>query len=111
MALVITGTTLGRRVVGRAGLTAIEVRERLVDVVLDHRQLHDLLADLLLLLVKQGAHAGGRFGGRAGTLEIADKALDLGESEPDRLQLDDPVDAIDRLGPVQTEATLGPRAG
>src|SRR5262249_51477855 len=42
-------------------------------------------------------------------LEIADEALDLGEREADRLQLDDPVDAIDRLGPVHAEPALGSR--
>src|SRR5690606_25822171 len=69
-----------------------------------------LLADLLLLLVEQRAHAGSRLGRRACALEIANETLDLGEREADRLQLDDPVDAVDGLGPIQTEAALGASA-
>src|SRR5207344_782481 len=97
MSLVIAIAALGRRVIGRTGLTGVEVRQRLAEVVLDHLELHDLLADLLPLLEEQRAYSSRCFGRRRRRLEVTDEALDLGEREADRLELDDPVDAIDRL--------------
>src|ERR1044071_5200207 len=110
MPLVIASAALGGRVIGGAGLTRIEVRDCLAEVVLDHLQLRDLLADLLLLLEEQRAHARARFGRRARALKVAHEALDLGQREADRLQLDDPMDAIDRLRTVETKSTFGARA-
>ena len=72
--------------------------------------MRDLLADLGLLLREQRTHAGGGFAAGAGLLEIADEALDLGEREADRLELHDPVDAIDRLRTIKAEPTFGPGA-
>src|ERR1044071_8094677 len=110
MTVVIAHAARGRRVVIAAGLARVQVRERLAEVVLDHLQLHDLLADLGLLLGEQRADPRGRLAPRVRVLEVSDEALDLGEGEPDRLQLDDPVDAVDRLGAVQPEAALRPGA-
>src|SRR5690349_12991516 len=93
--VVIARAARGRRIVVAAGLARVEVGERLAQVVLDHLQLHDLLADLGLLLGEQRADPRGRLAPGVRVLKISDEALDLGEREPDRLQLDDPVDAVD----------------
>src|SRR6478752_858201 len=111
MTFVLAATALGRQVLRRAGLAGVQVSERLGEVVLDHLELRDLLADVLLLLDKHRAHASARFGSRAGMLEVFDEALDLREREADRLELDDPVDAVDRLGAIESKATFGSCAG
>src|SRR5262249_47704093 len=109
MSLVLAIAALGRREIVRAGLTRIEIRERFRQIVLDHLELRDLLADLRLLLGVQRAHPSCPCPARAGLLELLHEALDLGERDPDRLELDDPLDAIDRFGTVEPEATFGAR--
>jgi len=110
VAVVIALAARGGRILVGAGLARVEVRHGLAEVVLDHLELHDLLADLRLLLGEHRADPRGGLAPGVRVLEIADEALDLGEREADRLQLDDPVNAIDRVGPVHPEPALGPRS-
>src|SRR5262249_31576142 len=110
MTLVVALAALGRRILGRARLARIEVRERLAEIVLDHLELRDLIADLPLLLLKQRVDPRGRLGRRLRALEVLHEALDLGEREADRLELHDPVDAIDGLRTVEPEPALRARA-
>src|SRR5262245_3916984 len=110
VAVVVAHTARRGRVLVGAGLAGVEIRQRLAEIVLDHLELHDLLADLRLLLGEQRADPRGGLAPRVGVLEIADEPLDLGEREADRLELDDPVDAIDRLRPIHAKSALGSRA-
>src|SRR5262249_34925842 len=79
--VVIAHAARGRRVIVGAGLARIEIRQRLAEIVLDHLQLHDLLADLRLLLGEQRADPRRGLAPGISALEIAHEALDLGERE------------------------------
>src|SRR5690606_28897299 len=92
----------------RAVLAALEVLERLDQVVLDHLELGEAVADLPQLVLEDLAHPGRRGAAAVGALELADEALDLGQREADRLELGDPVDAVHRVRPEQAEAARGP---
>ena len=80
-----------------------------MEVVLDHLELRELRADLLELLAEHRADPIGRLLAGAGIAEVLHEALDVGQGEAQGLQLDDPVDAVDRRRPIETKTTLRPR--
>src|SRR6478609_4962292 len=95
----------GRGRAAASTLAGVEVGETGDELVLESMQLRQLLAHagqaLLEDLAEIGCcrHPGGR------TFLVTHDLGDLGQREPERLQLTDPAHALDRVGAKKTEAS------
>jgi hypothetical protein len=93
---------------GIAAVARVEVTEAVGELGLEGFEALDLAAGLFELGEVGFAHQAHRGGGRRLGLPLADDALDVGEREPELLQLGDPPDANEGVGTEEAVPPLRP---
>jgi hypothetical protein len=93
---------------GVAAVARVEVTEAVGELGLEGLEALDLAAGLFELGEVGFAHQAHRGGGRRLGLPLADDALDVGEREPELLQLGDPPDANEGVGTEEAVPPLRP---